>query len=45
MTPEQVELIRKSFDATWPMRRDIGELCYSRFFEPASEARDQGLFR
>ena len=40
MTPEQVDLIRKSFDAMWPMRRDIADLCYSRFFELAPEARD-----
>jgi hemoglobin-like flavoprotein len=42
MTPEQVDLIRKSFDAMWPMRRDIADLCYSRFFELAPDAR--GLF-
>ena len=35
MTPEQVDLIRKSFDAMWPMRRDIADLSYSRFFELA----------
>jgi hemoglobin-like flavoprotein len=40
MTPEQVDLIRKSFDAMWPIRRDVAELCYSRFFELAPEARD-----
>jgi hemoglobin-like flavoprotein len=40
MTPEQVDLIRKSFDAMWPMRRDIADLCYSRFFELAPDARD-----
>jgi hemoglobin-like flavoprotein len=40
MTPEQADLIRKSFDAMWPMRRDIGELCYSRFFELSPDARD-----
>ena len=40
MTPEQVDLIRKSFDAMWPMRRDIADLCYSRFFELAPESRD-----
>jgi len=42
MTPEQVDLIRKSFDAMWSMNRDIGDLCYSRFFELAPDAR--GLF-
>jgi hemoglobin-like flavoprotein len=40
MTPEQVDLTRKSFDAMYPMRRDIADLCYSRFFELAPEARD-----
>ncbi len=43
MTPEQVELIRKSFDAMWSLRGDIAELCYSRFFELAPDAKD--LFR
>jgi hypothetical protein len=33
MSPEQVDLIRKSFDTMWPMRRDIAELCYGRLFE------------
>ena len=40
MTPEQIDLIRESFDAMWPMRRDIADLCYSRFFELAPDARD-----
>jgi hypothetical protein len=40
MTPEQVDLIRKSFDAMWPMRRDIADMCYSRLFELAPDARD-----
>jgi hemoglobin-like flavoprotein len=39
MTPEQVELIRNSFDAMWSMRDDIAELCYDRFFELAPDAR------
>ena len=42
MTPEQIDLIRESFDAMWPMRRDIAELCYGRLFELAPDAR--GLF-
>src|SRR5258705_685196 len=42
MTPEQIDLIRKSFDAMWSMRGDIADLCYSRFFELAPDAR--GLF-
>jgi hemoglobin-like flavoprotein len=40
MTPEQINLVRNSFDAMWPMRRDISDLCYSRFFELAPDARD-----
>jgi hemoglobin-like flavoprotein len=40
MTPEQVDLVRNSFDAMWSMRRDIADLCYSRFFELAPDARD-----
>jgi hemoglobin-like flavoprotein len=40
MTPEQVDLIRQSFDAMWPIRRDIADLCYGRFFELAPDARD-----
>ena len=43
MTPEQVDIIRKSFDAMWSMRGDIADLCYSRFFELAPDAKD--LFR
>jgi hemoglobin-like flavoprotein len=42
MTPEQVDLLGKSFDAMWPIRRDIADLFYSRFFELAPDAR--GLF-
>jgi hemoglobin-like flavoprotein len=40
MTPAQVDLVRKSFDAMWPMRGDIADLCYRRFFELAPGARD-----
>ena len=40
MTPEQADLIRKSFDAMWPIRRDVAGLCYGRFFELAPGARD-----
>ena len=40
MTSEQVDLIRKSFDAMWPIRGDFADLCYSRFFELAPDARD-----
>jgi hemoglobin-like flavoprotein len=40
MTPEQVDLLRKSFDEMWSMSGDIADLCYSRFFELAPGARD-----
>ena len=43
MTPEQVDLIKKSFDAMWSMRGEIADLCYSRLFELAPDAKD--LFR
>ena len=39
MTPEQAALIRKSFDAMWPIRGTLAELCYGRLFELAPEAR------
>ena len=39
MTPEQAELVRKSFDTMWLMRRSVAALCYDRFFELAPEAR------
>jgi hemoglobin-like flavoprotein len=39
MTPEQVDLIRKSFDALWPVRRKLADVFYSRFFELAPDAR------
>ena len=39
MTPDQVELIRKSFDALWPAHRRLAEVFYSRFFELAPDAR------
>ena len=39
MTPQQADLIRKSFDAMWPMRRSIAHLCYGRFFELAPDAK------
>ncbi|MGY4568050.1 MULTISPECIES: globin domain-containing protein [Bradyrhizobium] len=40
MTPEQVDLIGISFDAMWPIRRDIADLCYSRFVELDPDAKD-----
>jgi hemoglobin-like flavoprotein len=39
MTPEQAELIRKSFDEIWPVRRKLAALFYSRFFELAPDAK------
>jgi len=39
MTPEQVDLVTRSFDAIWPIRRKISHLFYSRFFELAPDAR------
>ena len=39
MTPEQIDLIRKSFDAMWPVRRKLADLFYARFFELAPDAR------
>jgi hemoglobin-like flavoprotein len=39
MTPEQIDLVRKSFDALWPFRRKLAEQFYGRFFELAPETR------
>jgi hemoglobin-like flavoprotein len=39
MTPEEIELIRKSFDALWPIRRKLGEQFYDRFFELAPDTK------
>ena len=39
MTPEQIELVRKSFDALWPFRRKLAEQFYGRFFELAPDTR------
>ena|SRR2546430_1012659 len=39
MTPEQVNLIRKSFDEMWPIRRNLAVQFYNRFFETAPDAR------
>ena len=35
MTPEQIDLVRKSFDALWPFRRKLAGQFYGRFFELA----------
>jgi len=39
MTPEQVNLIRKSFDEMWPIRRNLAVRFYNRFFEIAPDAQ------
>src|SRR5258708_4335309 len=39
MTPEQIYLVRKSFDALWPFRRKLAEQFYGRFFELAPDTR------
>jgi hemoglobin-like flavoprotein len=39
MTPEQVDLIRRSFDAIWPVRRKIATLFYRRLFELAPDVQ------
>jgi hemoglobin-like flavoprotein len=39
MTPAQVDLVRKSFDALWPFRRRLAEQFYGRFFELAPDTR------
>jgi hemoglobin-like flavoprotein len=39
MTSEQVDLIRHSFDAIWPVRRKLADLFYSHFFELAPDAK------
>ena len=39
VTPEQVDLVRKSFDALWPSHRRLAEVFYSRFFELAPDAQ------
>ena len=39
MTPEQIDLVRKSFDALWPFRRKLADQLYGRFFELAPDTR------
>jgi len=39
MTPEQIDLVRKSFDALWPFRRKLADQFYDRFFELAPDAQ------
>jgi hypothetical protein len=42
MTPEQIDLVRRSFDAMWSVRRKLADQFYHGFFELAPNA--QGLF-
>jgi hemoglobin-like flavoprotein len=39
ITPQQVALIRQSFDAIWPVRGKLSDLFYERFFALAPDAR------
>ena len=39
MTPKQADLIRRSFDAIWPVRRKIASRFYCSFFELAPDAQ------
>src|SRR5215831_18874002 len=39
MTPKQADLIRRSFDAIWPVRRKIASRFYRCFFELAPDAQ------
>lgn|SRR5262245_29482397 len=39
MTPEQIDLVRKSFDEMWPVRRKLAGQFYGRFFELAPDTR------
>ena len=39
MTPDQIDLVRKSFDALWPFRRKLAEQFYGRFFELAPDTQ------
>jgi hemoglobin-like flavoprotein len=39
ITPRQVDLVRRSFDAMWPVRGKLAILFYQRFFELVPDAR------
>jgi hemoglobin-like flavoprotein len=39
MTPRQADIIRRSFDSIWPVRRKVANLFYRRFFELAPDAQ------
>ena len=39
MTSEQIDIVRKSFDALWPFRRKLADQFYARFFELVPDTR------
>ena len=39
MSPERINLITKSFDELWPLRRNLAATFYARFFENAPDAQ------
>ena len=39
MSPERVDLITRSFDELWPLRRNLAATFYTRFFENAPDAQ------
>jgi hemoglobin-like flavoprotein len=39
MTPRQADIIRRSFDSIWLVRRKVANLFYRRFFELAPDAQ------
>lgn len=39
MTPEQIILVRKSWDSLWPKWNEFADRVYGRFFEIAPDAR------
>src|ERR1700730_2998798 len=39
MTPEQIDLVQRSFDGRWPVRREFAALFYRRFFALAPHAK------
>jgi hemoglobin-like flavoprotein len=39
LRPDQAALIKTSFDAMWPVHRNIADLCYRRLFEIDPDAR------
>jgi hemoglobin-like flavoprotein len=39
MTPEQIKLVRQSWDSLWPKWNEFADKVYGRFFEIAPDAR------